>query len=236
MPRPLYKDVENVLTSQVLSGRRAVGSKLPTESELSKTFNVSRDTVRKALRSLKERGLIKATSGVGTVVVRNRPNVHLDTLRPLSDPLRNAGLSLNVDVLDVGLDVPDEAIQGYLKLAPGERALRVKRAHKIASRPFSITTYHVPEWVGIGNDADFTGTIYELVEKKGRKLIDYGSDRISARMPSDEETRILSMPPGLPILLIRRTAFTDHDRAVQYLEAAVRSDLYEYAVTLPRTL
>ncbi|HEX7039632.1 MAG TPA: GntR family transcriptional regulator [Trueperaceae bacterium] len=236
MAKPLYKEVESVLRSQVTSGRRAVGSKLPTESELCEIFDVSRDTVRKALRSLKELGLVKAVPGVGTMVVRSRPNLHVDTLRPLSAPLREAGLSLDVEVLDVRLEVPDEAVRGHLKLAPGEKALRVRRAHKIAGRPFSITTYNVPEWVGIGLDADFTGTIYELVEEKGKSLIDYGTDQISARMPTEEEKRLLAMPESLPILLIRRTAFTDLDRAVQYLEAAVRSDLYEYAVTLPRSL
>lgn len=236
MGKPLYKEVESVLRSQVMSGRRAVGSKLPTENELCEIFNVSRDTVRKALRSLKDLGLVKAVPGVGTMVVRSRPNLHVDTLQPLSEPLRAAGLSLDVEVLDVHLAVPDEAVRGHLKLAPGEKALRVRRTHMIAGRPFSVTTYNVPEWVGIGLDADFTGTIYELVEEAGKSLIDYGTDQISARMPTEEEKRLLAMPDNLPILLVRRTAYTDLDRAVQYLEAAVRSDLYEYAVTLPRKL
>lgn len=232
----LYQQVEAALRSQIVSGQRAIGSRLPTENAMADMFNVSRDTVRKAIRSLKDAGLVKATPGVGTVVVRNRPDIRHATLLPLSAQFSEAGLSLDFELLDIRMHDPSDAVREYLRLAPNERVLRVQRAHKIAARPFSIMTHHVPEWVGIGIDADLSGFIYELIEKTRTNFITYGTDRISARMPTDDEKRILAMPEHLPLLIARRTAYTDQDRPIQYIEAAIRSDHYEYVVTLPRKL
>jgi DNA-binding GntR family transcriptional regulator len=59
------------LTQQIESGRYPVGTTIPTEAELQQRFDVSRHTVREALRDLKTRGLVSARAGVGTVVRGN---------------------------------------------------------------------------------------------------------------------------------------------------------------------
>ncbi len=236
MRRPLYQQVEDALKAQILSGRRPVGYKLPTESALSDMFNVSRDTIRRAIRSLKDEGLVKATPGVGTVVVRNRPEMHKPTLKRLTEHLRDAGLPLDIELVDVDLREPSRAIREHLRLPAGERVLRIQRTRKIAARPFSMTTFYVPEWVGIGTEADFTSSIHTLIEKDRKNFIIYGTDRISARAPTAEEQQVLTIPDNLPLLIVRRTSYTDHDRPIEYFEAAIRSDLYEYIITLPREI
>ena len=55
---PLYKQLEEKLQKEIETGERPAGSRLPTENELSETYNVSRVTVRKALAGLSELGNI----------------------------------------------------------------------------------------------------------------------------------------------------------------------------------
>src|SRR5438045_9505113 len=62
------------LTEQIETGRYPVGTSLPTEAELQQRFDVSRHTVREALRGLKDRGLVVARAGVGTVVRAKSPS------------------------------------------------------------------------------------------------------------------------------------------------------------------
>lgn len=236
MTTPLYQQVERALRSQILMGQRAVGTQLPTEHELSRMFGVSRDTIRQAVRALKSDGLVRARRGSGTHVVRSRPSVRHATLRPLTAHLEEAGLSRDVELLEADVREPTQAVRDHLRLAPGERILYARRTHKIAAQPFSILTYHVPESIGLGPDEDLTVLLYEVIEEKMRCFIAYGTDQISARMPTTEEAGVLSMRPDQPLLIVRRIAYTDHDRPVQFLEAAIRSDLYEYGVTLPRAL
>ncbi len=66
----LYKQVENSIREKIEQGQWSLGSRLPTEEELSRYFNVSRTTVRKAVDGMIEAGLLKRKQGSGTYVVK----------------------------------------------------------------------------------------------------------------------------------------------------------------------
>ena len=69
---PLYKQLEEKLQKEIETGERPAGSRLPTENELSETYNVSRVTVRKALAGLSELGYLYRKSGKGTFVAEKK--------------------------------------------------------------------------------------------------------------------------------------------------------------------
>ncbi|QYC39329.1 Mannosyl-D-glycerate transport/metabolism system repressor MngR [Nonomuraea coxensis DSM 45129] len=60
------------IAGQIERGERAVGSRLPSELELSNMWQVARMTVRRAIRELTERGLVRAVHGKGTFVTESR--------------------------------------------------------------------------------------------------------------------------------------------------------------------
>jgi DNA-binding FadR family transcriptional regulator len=69
MPRKSLVDVvADELLDQIVAGDLAVGDALPTEAELGEKFEVSRVTVREALRALSSRGIVRVMSGIGSVV------------------------------------------------------------------------------------------------------------------------------------------------------------------------
>ena len=70
--KPLYKQLEDQLKEEIDTGKRKAGSRLPTENELSTTYNVSRVTVRKALAGLSELGYLDRKSGKGTFVAEKK--------------------------------------------------------------------------------------------------------------------------------------------------------------------
>lgn len=68
MKEPLYKQIMNNLKKQILSGQLPTNSQLPTENELSETYQVSRITSKRALSELEQAGLINRTRGKGSFV------------------------------------------------------------------------------------------------------------------------------------------------------------------------
>ena len=62
---PLYRRVVDALREDIVSGRSAVGDRLPTEDALCRRFGVSRHTVREALRAPREEGLVASRQGAG---------------------------------------------------------------------------------------------------------------------------------------------------------------------------
>ncbi len=61
----IFQDVVDQIQDQILSGRLKPGDILPSERDLRKMFEVSRGTLREALRVLEQKGLIEIKLGVG---------------------------------------------------------------------------------------------------------------------------------------------------------------------------
>jgi len=68
---PVYKQIIDYIKERISSGEWSIGSKLPTQRELAKIFDVNRSTVVEAVEELKAEGLIEGKSGGGTIIVNN---------------------------------------------------------------------------------------------------------------------------------------------------------------------
>ena len=64
----LYSQVMEKIRQKIISGEYPVNSKLPNEFDLSEQFDVSRVTLRKAIKGLADDGLVEKIQGVGTFV------------------------------------------------------------------------------------------------------------------------------------------------------------------------
>ncbi|UOM37284.1 GntR family transcriptional regulator [Acuticoccus sp. I52.16.1] len=232
---PLYRQVEALLRAQIEAGKHPVGTALPPEQDLAAALRVSRATVRNAIRTLAEDGLVKPTPGVGTLVVRTRTPARRSTLLGLTEDPRLTGVPTRARTLHAELAAPSPAVRDKLALRHDERALHLVRLRDVAGAPFTVIRSYVPEWVGLTPKDDFSGAIYDLIERSRKLHITHGEDTVAARAATPGEAEALEIAPGTPVLTIRRTSFVEPDRPVEYAEAAIRSDLYEYNVTLTRT-
>ncbi len=71
----LYEDVADRITERIRAAQWRAGERLPPEAELAKEFDVSRSTVREAVRSLQLAGLLRSKAGSGTFVTQNAPTI-----------------------------------------------------------------------------------------------------------------------------------------------------------------
>ena len=65
---PKYRQVFEILTRDILSGKYRQGQKFPSEAALVQQFQTSRITIGRALRELAQRGLVERIAGSGTYV------------------------------------------------------------------------------------------------------------------------------------------------------------------------
>ncbi len=70
---PLYLTAQTEMMSRIASGTWEVGRRLPNEFELAAEFGVSQGTMRRALISLEEKGVLNRKPGRGTLVAANAP-------------------------------------------------------------------------------------------------------------------------------------------------------------------
>lgn len=90
----IFQDVVDQIQEAILSGKLKPGDVLPSERELKEMLEVSRGTLREALRVLEQKGLIQIKLGVGGGAV-----IQDASIRPVSESLalliRHQKVSLN---------------------------------------------------------------------------------------------------------------------------------------------
>lgn len=67
---PVVQQVVNSLKEYIMSGKTAVGEKLPSEKELCEMLDVGRGTIREAVRVLQAMGFVEMRPGRGAFIAR----------------------------------------------------------------------------------------------------------------------------------------------------------------------
>jgi GntR family transcriptional repressor for pyruvate dehydrogenase complex len=92
----LVDRVVHAIEEQILTGRLAIGARLPPEREFSEQLCVSRPVVREAVRILTTRGLLETRHGIGTTV---RAVSRAEVVEPLTLFLRRSGQDISIQQL-----------------------------------------------------------------------------------------------------------------------------------------
>ncbi|MDX3522876.1 GntR family transcriptional regulator [Streptomyces scabiei] len=72
-PVPPYRQIADSLRARIADGTIPTGRRIPSLVELEAEFGVARDTLRKAVKVLKDEGLVETVTGMGVYVVDGRP-------------------------------------------------------------------------------------------------------------------------------------------------------------------
>ena len=89
---PLYVQLMDTVEKDIKSGRYKPGDKIMTESEMAKTYGVSLITVRKAIGSLMEKGLVVRKQGKGTFVTKPKFSRNIKRLQSFSEMCEQMGV------------------------------------------------------------------------------------------------------------------------------------------------
>jgi DNA-binding FadR family transcriptional regulator len=126
------------LRGEILAGRIAAGSRLPSERELSLALGVNRLTLRAALGRLEALGLVATRHGAGTVVTSWRERAGLESLAALMGSLRHgepAWFDLAVSMLELRRVLATEAVAlAAERHTPEQLAAIVKAADEQRTR------------------------------------------------------------------------------------------------------
>jgi DNA-binding GntR family transcriptional regulator len=112
--KPRYQRLGEELERRIEAGTYKIGDLLPTEIELCEEFDVSRYTVREALRKLIEGGLVQRRQGSGSqVIATKRGTAYVHSMRSLSELFQYA-TDTRFDILSTQSAVPGRKFAPYL--------------------------------------------------------------------------------------------------------------------------
>ncbi|MGH2659822.1 MAG: GntR family transcriptional regulator [Actinomycetota bacterium] len=226
--------VREQLAGRIASGEMAPGSQLPSEPALAANLRVSRATLREALRSLEEEGLVSRTRGAGTFVT-HRPHLRngLDDNFGVTDAIRAAGMEPGTESVTVveASGSPEEARQ--LGLQPGHPVVVVERVRTANRRPVVYSRDILPRAV-VKDPAHLAslsdGSIYEYLERRLSVVVRYGVARLR---PVKADRRIadkLRVIKGALLLYLRQLDFDETEHPVLYSHGYHLADALEFTV------
>ncbi|ORV50012.1 GntR family transcriptional regulator [Mycolicibacter engbaekii] len=233
-----YLRVARVLRKEIADGVYPIGSQLPTEHELCERFNVSRYTVREALRRLREDNLVVSRPRSGTVVVpRAAANCYAQEVVSIDDLVAfAAGAHFEIDSnAMVTLDSEAAARTG---LAPGTQwlAVRGNRRTEDQAVPICHTEYYINRtFAGVGRLLQrHTGPIFPLIEDVFGVSVVEVRQHIRAVIITPELSTALAVAPGTAGLQMQRRYTTSEGEIAQVTVNTHAGDDYRYSMTLHR--
>jgi GntR family transcriptional regulator len=144
--KSIADQVEELLRGRIRDGTYAPGSRMPSESELSGEFGVSRATVRTVLAKLSVNGLILRKQGDGTYVnVRvNEINAHWGNLWDFVRIIETNGYKPKIESLAIDQRPATEQEAIALAIEPGEPLLSLKRLFYADNQPVILAKNDIP--------------------------------------------------------------------------------------------
>lgn len=225
---PLYLQLHDLLRSKIERGEWQPGDMLPTESALMEQYQVSRATVRQALDTLVQEGLIYRERGRGTFVSHPKVQQGLVRIVSFTEDMHQRGFEPGTKVLSATLIAASKDLAKSLDIEPGAEVARIERLRLADSEPMSIEiSYLVHDYCPGVLERDYAQyPLREMLERTYNIHLASATQAIRAINASQEIAKQLNISPGDALLFIERVSLTDYGVPIEFLRIYHRGDRY----------
>lgn len=229
------RQVADLLRRQIVHGHFVRGP-LPPEAALAREFGASRNTVREALRLLREEGLVERCPGVGTTVAAEKYPHGLHRLLGLAETLHEHGQVSN-QVRTMTLIEPPAAVSHRLGLPEREPVVYLERLRRLNGLPLSLDLTYLVRDVGEPLfDADLANNdIFVLLEQLAGQPLGTAELTLEAVNADPHTAAALDAPRGAALLMVERLTHLADGRPVDLEFIRFRGDRLTMRGHLNRT-
>lgn len=215
----LHAWLTNYLREKIYSHELVSGQRIASENELAKQYSLSRGTVRKAISTLIEEGLLKTIQGSGTFVADHALS-HPAGVRPLSfaESLHQQGKSFQTYILAKEVLPASNEVARHLHIQSGESVMFMRRVRSVNGQPIMCQESWCPlrECPGI-DEVDFTqAAAFDAVEKCSGRRIKTAQMRYVARVAGRQYCEYLAVDENAPVLLLIQTIFLEDGVPIEW--------------------
>jgi len=204
----LWRQVADGIERGIANGTYAAGEKLPGETEIAETYRVNRHTVRRALATLAERGLVRAERGSGTYVEAQRRLAYpLRSRTRFSEIVGAGGHEPRGQMIEASGDIATREIARELGLKTGAPLIRIEALRLADRTPICVSTTWLSAelFPGAGSVFAATRSMTKLLAHYGIRDYRRGSSKITAAIADATDATHLDLPLGRPVLVVDAT-------------------------------
>ena len=233
--KPLFKQLRDVVMQLIEEGKYKDGDLLPSEREFAERYGISRVTVRQALNSLVQDGVIIKKQGKGNFVATKRIETKLDSLLGFIEEFVIKNMKCKVSIVKQGYSMAPSEVLSAMQAQDSPEMFLLVRHVIVEDHALGIDYTYIPRNIAYQlGEMDFRKVIiYRLLEQRGYNLCS-AEQSIIADLPSPQECSLLEVAPKTPMLVRRRVAYVEGNLPVVYSKTVYRGDRYNYTLTLSR--
>jgi GntR family phosphonate transport system transcriptional regulator len=203
----LWRQVADGIERGIADGRFAAGERLPGETEIAETYRVNRHTVRRALATLAERGLVRAERGSGTYVEAPRLAYPLRARTRFSEIVGAGGREPRGQLIGALEEAATRELARQLAVKTGAPLIRIEALRLADRTPVCVST----TWLSAERFPD-AGSVFASARSMTKLLEYYGirdyrraSTRITAAIVDATDAARLDLALGRPVLVVDAT-------------------------------
>ena len=208
---PLYVQLMEELETSIRNGVYKPGDKIMTEAEMAKEYGVSLITVRKAVGSLMEKGLVVRKQGKGTFVTKPKYSRNMKKLQSFTEMCEQMGVKPGAQVLENRLIMADKKVADRLGIGPGSNVVYISRLRLADGEPVQVEKSYFPLKYAFLLEEDLNnGSMFECLKEKAGAKVASSEKMIELCRATAEEAALMDVKKGDYLLFVKSTAYDEN--------------------------
>ena len=232
-PLSLYYQLKNIIMDNIKNKVWETNTKIPTERELCEMYNVSRITVRQALKELENEGFLYRKQGKGTFVTGHKFVQKLSQFYSFSKEIAKMGSVPSTKIISFKLIKAEPPIADKLNIEENEKVYAVKRLRLADNEPFAFEiSYLVYKYAAnlTEESIDELG-LYNALKQDCGIVTSEAAETFEAVVVNAEEAKYLEVNKKDAALHLERITSAD-GKIIEYCTSIIRGDKYKYTIRL----
>ena len=206
--QPLYLQVKRHILDNIGSGKWGASTRVPSENDIVKSFGVSRMTANRALRELRDEGILVRIAGVGSFVADSSAHAHPLEIRSIAEEIRRRGHVHRAEIVSLERVRAVAELAEDFGIAPRSELYCSVIVHFENDRPIQLEDRYVqpklaPDYLQVDfNQTTPTDYLIKVAPLQEAEHV------LRAAMPDERTRKLLAMKRDEPCLVVIRRTWT----------------------------
>ncbi|MGG4480652.1 trehalose operon repressor [Paenibacillus illinoisensis] len=222
----IYEDI----AAHIRNGEIEAGSLLPSELDLSESYQTSRETIRKALKMLYEEGYIQKIQGKGSIVLDIRMiDFPISGLVSFKELAKKMGQRARTHVEELEELKVDQPLFKTIQFGMGEQVWKIVRVRNVDGERVILDKDYVSQRLVPGLTKEICNdSIYEYMEDQLGLSISFAKKEILVEEPTEEDRRLMDLEGFHNVVVVRSQVYLEDASPFQFTESRHRPDKFKF--------
>lgn len=231
---PKYRQIAQDLLHKIQDNIYPLNTLIPREIDLARIYHVSRPTIRQAIQSLVDLGLLERRKHRGTLVKQQHlQQQFMQVIENYNQEIDQKGLIPQTKVLFFSTIAASTSLSEQLQIKPCDSVFKLRRLRYANHNPIvAVTTYLPQVLVPKIEHEDFNQvSLYQCLKDNGQEVV-HVRRQLEVKAASKKVANLLQIDPQDPIFYFKTWGFNKQEQIVEYSLASYRGDLNSFVIDI----